>query len=85
MQKDKNSQLNDNIQNLQLKLNKMENAFEEQARGLKIDGERRAVKLINNLLRKNSLPEIDYRAWGEGYDNAVYLKQQQQRGKGLNL
>ncbi len=84
-QKGKNSQLTENIQNLQRQLNKLENAFQEQARGLRIDGERRAVKLINNLLRKNSLPEIDYRAWGEGYDNAVYLKQQQQRGKGLNL
>jgi len=83
-QKGKNSQLTENIQNLQRQVNKLENAFQEQARGLKIDGEKRAVKLINNLLRKEGLTEIDYRAWGEGYDNAVYLKQQQ-RGKGLNL
>jgi len=83
-QKGKNSQLTENIQNLQRQVNKLENAFQEQARGLKIDGEKRAVKLINNLLRKEGLPEVDYRAWGEGYDNAVYLKQQQ-RGKGLNL
>lgn len=84
-QKGKNSMLIDEIQSLRLKSKSVEDVLQDRARGLKIDGEKRAVKLINNLLRKEGLPEVDYRAWGEGYDNAVYLKNQQQRGKGFNL
>jgi len=79
-----NERLSSVITELNSRMAGLADRMERSAREYKVEGERRAVKLINNLLRKKGLPEIDYRAYGDGYENAVYLDDSRNRSKGLS-
>jgi len=78
-----NERLSSVITELNNRMAAITDRVENRAREIKIEGERRAVTLINNLLRNKGMPEIDYRAFGEGYENAVYLRDGNSRSKGL--
>ena len=80
-----NERLSSVVAELNSRMAGLADRLERSARAFKVEGERRAVSLINNLLRKKGLPEIDYRAYGEGYENAVYLKNPNGRTRGLDL
>jgi hypothetical protein len=75
---------------LALKVADLENRIEvikeqmsRSSRAQGIEGEKRAVTLINNKLRELGL-QIDYRAFGSGYDNCVYIIDKTQRNRGLS-
>ena len=78
-----NARLSSEVVELNTRISRLSDKFESSRREFAMEGERRAVKLINNLLQKHGLPQVDYRAYGSGYENAVYLKVQNGRTRGL--
>lgn len=78
-----NARLSSEVAELNTRISRLSDKFESSRREFAMEGERRAVKLINNLLQKHGLPQVDYRAYGSGYENAVYLKVQNGRTRGL--
>jgi len=82
-QNEKINSLVKHIQNLDDENNSLRHRLDNSMRAAAIEGEKRAVKLINNKLRELGL-QIDYRAFGSGYDNCVYLKGVNERNQGLS-
>ncbi|MGE0920308.1 hypothetical protein [Trichlorobacter lovleyi] len=80
-----NARLSSEVVELNTRISRLSDRLESSRREFAMEGERRAVKLINNLLQKHGLPQIDYRAYGDGYENAVYLKNPNGRTRGLDL
>ena len=80
-----NARLSSEVVELNTRISRLSDRLESSRREFAMEGERRAVKLINNLLQKHGLAQIDYRAYGDGYENAVYLKNPNGRTRGLDL
>jgi len=83
-QNEKINSLVKHIQNLDDENNSLRHRLDNSMRAAAIEGERRAVKLINNKLRELGL-QIDYRAFGSGYENCVYLKGISERNRSNGL
>ncbi len=81
---EKLNNLNNRINNLNNENEILKERLSSNNRAAAVEGEKRAVKLINNKLREYGLPEIDYRAFGSGYENCVYIIDKTQRNRGLS-
>ncbi len=82
-QSEKINSLINRIEKLDKENDSLRDRLSSNSRAAAIEGEKRAVMLINKKLRECGLPEIDYRAYGSGYENCVYLKGISERNRGL--
>lgn len=84
-QSEKINSLINRIEKLDKENDSLRDRLSSNSRAAAIEGEKRAVMLINNKLRECGLPEIDYRAYGSGYENCVYLKGISERNRSNGL